>query len=110
MKDFFIYALTGGLLSSLGLLGFVLHRHLLRRLMAFNLMGSGCFLIMTGVSQSFQGVDAVPQALVLTGIVVAVSATALALVLIRRWYHLTGQTALPEDLPSESEPPHKESQ
>lgn len=98
MNTFFIYALTGGLLASVGLLGFILHRHLLRRLMAFNLMGSGCFLILTGLSQSAQGVDAVPQALVLTGIVVAVSATALALVLVRRWYHLTGQTCLPEDL------------
>jgi len=100
MNEFFIYALTGGLLASLGLLGFVLHKHLLRRLMAFNLMGSGCFLILTGLAQSAQGVDAVPQALVLTGIVVAVSATALALVLIRRWYHLTGHTALPEDVQS----------
>ena len=98
MNEFFLFALTGGLLAGLGLFGFVLHRHLLRRLMAFNLMGSGCFLILTGLSQTTQGVDAVPQALVLTGIVVAVSATALALVLVRRWFHLTGQTALPEDL------------
>ncbi|MDR9467484.1 NADH-quinone oxidoreductase subunit K [Marinospirillum sp.] len=98
MSEFYIYALTGGLLSSLGLLGFVFHQHLLRRLIAFNLMGSGCFLLLTGLSQSKQGVDPLPQALVLTGIVVAVAATALALVLIRRWYHLTGQTALPEDI------------
>lgn len=110
MSEFFVYALSGGLLSSLGLLGFVLHRHLLRRLMAFNLMGSGCFLIMTGLSQSAHGVDPVPQALVLTGIVVAVSATALALVLIRRWYHLTGQTTLPEDTHLQADQPRKESE
>ena len=98
MNSYLLFALTGGVLAGIGLLGFILHRHLLRRLMAFNLMGSGCFLIMTGLAQTSQGVDAVPQALVLTGIVVAVSATALALVLIRRWYHLTGLTALPEDV------------
>lgn len=97
MSSFMVYALSGGSLVILGLLGFILHRHLIRRLMAFNLLGSGCFLVLTGLSQSAQGVDAVPQALVLTGIVVAVSATALALVLIRRWYHLTGQNSLPED-------------
>lgn len=101
MNSFLLYAFSGGLLVLLGLLGFILHRHLIRRLLAFNLLGSGCFLVLTGLSQSAQGVDAVPHALVLTGIVVAVSATALALVLIRRWYHLTGQTSLPEDADEE---------
>jgi multicomponent Na+:H+ antiporter subunit C len=97
MNTFLPYTLSGGALVILGLAGFMLHRHLIRRLLAFNLTGSGCFLVMTGLAQQAQGVDAVPQALVLTGIVVAVSATALALVLIRRWYHLTGHTGLPED-------------
>lgn len=101
MQPFFLYAAGGALLVAIGLLGFMLHRHLLRRLMAFNLISSGCFLILTGLSQYQQGVDAVPQALVLTGIVVAVAATALALILIliRRWYHLTGEMTLPEDSP-----------
>ncbi|MFK7161067.1 NADH-quinone oxidoreductase subunit K [Marinospirillum sp. MEB164] len=97
MPSLLLYTLTGGLLVLLGLLGFVLHAHLLRRLMAFNLMGSGCFLVMVGFAQYTSDVDAVPQALVLTGIVVAVAATALALVLVRRWYHLTGQVTLTED-------------
>lgn len=91
------YALAGAFLVGMGLLGFMLHQHLLRRLMAFNLMTSGCFLILLGLAQTHQGVDAVPQALVLTGIVVAVAATALALVLIRRWYHLTGKISLPDE-------------
>jgi multicomponent Na+:H+ antiporter subunit C len=43
--------------------------------------------------------DPVPQALVLTGVVVAVSATALALALARRLFALTGHTALPDDAP-----------
>ena len=41
--------------------------------------------------------DPVPHAMVLTGIVVAVSATAFALVLARRIYSVTGSTRLPED-------------
>jgi multicomponent Na+:H+ antiporter subunit C len=37
----------------------------------------------------------VPQAMVLTGIVVAVAATALALALMRRLHELTGSARLP---------------
>jgi multicomponent Na+:H+ antiporter subunit C len=39
----------------------------------------------------------VPHAMVLTGIVVAISATALALILVRRIYDATGTSLLPED-------------
>jgi len=39
----------------------------------------------------------VPQAMVLTGIVVAVAATALALALVRKLHALTGQLELPDD-------------
>ncbi len=93
-----IFTLGGIGLCGLGLFGFIYHCHLLRRLIAFNLIGNGTFLIMVGFAQRGQGVtDHVIQALVLTGIVVAVSATALALVLIRRWFHLKGSTQLPED-------------
>ena len=41
--------------------------------------------------------DPVPQAMVLTGIVVAVAATALALALTRKLHALTGRLELPED-------------
>lgn len=58
--------------------------HALRRILAFNLMGSGAFLVLVGLAQRDGGVDPVPQAMVLTGIVVAVAATALALALARR--------------------------
>lgn len=98
MSTDLIFTLCGVGLCGLGLFGFIYHRHLLRRLIAFNLIGNGTFLIMVGFAQQGQGVtDHVPQALVLTGIVVAVSATALALVLIRRWFQLKGSTQLSED-------------
>jgi len=92
-----IYALAGVALCGLGLSGFLLLRHLLRRLLAFNLIGSGTFLVLVGLGQHSGGPDPVPQALVLTGIVVAIAATALAIVLIRRYYHLTGRTSLADD-------------
>ncbi|WP_166258108.1 NADH-quinone oxidoreductase subunit K [Marinobacter salicampi] len=98
MSAHLLYAFGGVVLCGMGLGGFILLSHLLRKLLAFNIMGSGIFLILVGLAQhgggAEPGMDPVPQALVLTGIVVAVSATALALVLIRRYYYLTGQTVL----------------
>ena len=90
-----LYALAGLALFVMGLAGLALLAHLLRRLIAFNLIGSGTFLVLVGLAQSPDGEpDPVAQALVLTGIVVAIAATALAVVLMRRWFDLTGRTRL----------------
>lgn len=97
MTTHLLYALGGAALVTLGLFGMVALEHLLRKLLAFNLMGSGTFLLLVGLAQHRNGVDPVPQALVLTGIVVAIAASALALVLIRRYFHLTGQVTLDPD-------------
>ncbi|MCD1629918.1 MULTISPECIES: NADH-quinone oxidoreductase subunit K [Marinobacter] len=96
MTSALLYAFAGVALCGIGLFGFLRLKHLLRKLMAFNLIGSGVFLIMVGLAQRNGQPDPVPQALVLTGIVVAIAATALAVVLIRRYYHLSGQTTLAE--------------
>ena len=92
-----LYGFTGVVLFGIGLAGFIRLGHLLRKLLAFNLMGSGTFLVLVGLAQHRGGIDHVPQALVLTGIVVAIAATALAVVLIRRYYYLTGFTSLDDD-------------
>ncbi|RUO26323.1 Na+/H+ antiporter subunit C [Aliidiomarina minuta] len=91
------FAVVGALIIAMALFTFIRHTHLLRRILAFNIMGSGVFLIMVGLAQHDQQTDPVPQALVLTGIVVAVSATALALIIFRRFYKASGQTQLDED-------------
>lgn len=91
MTSGLIYAATGCLLFVLGLGGVLLLKALLRRILAFNLMGSGAFLVLVGLAQRNGTADPVPQAMVLTGIVVAVAATALALTLARRWHALTGR-------------------
>jgi multicomponent Na+:H+ antiporter subunit C len=76
-----IYGGSGILLFLIGLWSFIVHAPLLRKLIAINVMGAGVFHILVAVS--YRGIDTppdpVPHALVLTGIVVAVSATALAL-------------------------------
>ena len=94
-----IYAVTGALLVGLGLYGLIVHAHLLRKILAFNIMGSGVFLALVGLAQRTGEVDPLPHALVLTGIVVAVSATAFALVLARRLYAATGRCRLPDEAP-----------
>ncbi len=97
MSGALVFAASGVVLFGLGLFGFIVHRHLLRRLLAFNIMGSGSFLVLVGLAQDGRGVDPVPHAMVITGIVVAVASTALALVVFRRWYRASGRTDLPED-------------
>jgi multicomponent Na+:H+ antiporter subunit C len=79
-----IFALAGVGLFVLGLGGVILLAQALRRILAFNLMGSGVFLVLVGLAQRDGNPDPVPQAMVLTGIVVAVAATALALALARQ--------------------------
>ena len=81
-----LYALTGCVLMVLGVRGALLHASLLLRIVAINVMGAGVFLLLIAVAYRGPGLaaDPVPHALVLTGIVVAVSATALALALARR--------------------------
>lgn len=97
MSTGLLFALTGALLFSLGLYGLIVHAHLLRKILAFNIMGSGTFLVLIGLAQRGGITDAVPHALVLTGIVVAVSATALALILMRQWYAGSGRCTLEDD-------------
>ena len=97
MSNALLFAWTGAALCGLGLFGFIVHRHLMRRLLAFNIMGSGCFLVLVGLAQDGRGPGPVPQALVLSGIVVAGASTALALVIFRRWFRLSEKVHLPED-------------
>lgn len=92
-----LYAAAGGAVFALGLHAMIMHAHLLRKVLGFNVMGSGTFLALVGLAQRAGAADAVPQAMVLTGIVVAVSATALALALMRRLYALSGKTALDDE-------------
>jgi multicomponent Na+:H+ antiporter subunit C len=81
--DQILYGLTGVALFSMGLRGAFFPGALLRRVLAINIAGAGVFLLLIAIAyRGLQSVpDPVPHALVLTGIVVAFSATALALAL-----------------------------
>lgn len=94
MDSAIFFALAGVGLFCIGLRSLVLQAHLLRKVLAVNLMGSGAFLVLVGPAE--RG-DPVPQAMVITGIVVAVSATALALNLMLKVVDSTGSARLDAD-------------
>ena len=99
MNTVLLYALTGVGLFSLGLYALIVHAHLLRKILAINVMGSGVFLVLVALGGRTPGAvpDPVPHAMVITGIVVAISATALALALVLRVQAVTGRAELPEE-------------
>jgi multicomponent Na+:H+ antiporter subunit C len=94
-----LYALAGVILFCLGAHALLAQRELLRRILGANILTSGAFLALVGLAQRGGGADPVPQALVLTGIVIAVSATALALTLLRRLFDENGASTLDEGPP-----------
>ncbi len=98
MSHTFLYALTGIGLFLLGVYALVMHAHLLRKILALNIMGSGVFLVLVALAKRTGDAapDPVPHAMVITGIVVSVSATALALALMLKISGKTGQAVLPD--------------
>jgi len=102
-----LYAICGVVLFGIGFYGVVICRHLLRKLISLNLMGSGTFLVLVALAHRTPGgqPDPVPHAMVLTGLVVSVSATALGLALLRRFHGETQQTELPPLTAERKDPP-----
>jgi multicomponent Na+:H+ antiporter subunit C len=83
-----LFGLCGAALVGIGLFVVVTHPGLLRRIVGCNIVGAGIFLVFGAVARrgGAAGLEAdpVPQALVITGIVVAFSASALAVALLKR--------------------------
>jgi multicomponent Na+:H+ antiporter subunit C len=109
-----LYGLSAAALVGLGLYGLVCHPGALRKILAFNLLGGGVFLFFGVIAQRGGGVltvaglaqdsDPVPQALVITGLVVAFAATAIAVALLRRLAEANGGTTLDEPPPGQGAP------
>jgi multicomponent Na+:H+ antiporter subunit C len=99
-----LFGLGASIAAGIGLYGLITNVHPLRKLLAFNLLGSGVFVFFgvvarRGATADFHG-DPVPQALVITGIVVAFAATALAIALLLRLFQTSGSTTLRADAPA----------
>lgn len=91
------YVIAAAAVFAVGLYGVLMSRHLLRKIIALNVMGSAAFiLIVAAAGVQGAGPDPVAQALVLTGIVIAVASTAFALALLVRIFRDTGRTDLDE--------------
>lgn len=93
METYQIYSITSGILFVIGMGGVFLSRHFIKKIIATIIMGSGVFLAFISFAErdALSFADPVPQALVITGIVVAVASAAFALALARRIYQLTGE-------------------
>jgi multicomponent Na+:H+ antiporter subunit C len=100
-----LFGLCGSALVGLGLYGLIASPGVLRKILAFNLLGSGIFLVFGVIAgrgtdlAAGIGTDPVPQALVITGVVVAFAATALAVALLLRLAQETGRATLDADSP-----------
>ncbi len=95
------YGLVGAALAGIGLYGLIAHPHLLRKILSFNLLGCGVFLLAgvvarRGAALGLPG-DPVLQGLVITGIIVAFAATALAVTLLLRLAESGGTASLSAD-------------
>lgn len=93
-----VFGLCGAVAVGFGLFGLITNPQPLRKILAFNLVGAGVFLLFgvvarRGAAAGFGG-DPIPQALVITGMVVAFAATALALALLLRLFRATGAATL----------------
>jgi multicomponent Na+:H+ antiporter subunit C len=106
MSAAILAGLTAAALVGFGLYGLLTDPHPLRKILAFNILGSGVFLMFgiiarKGAAAGFAA-DPVPQAMVITGIVVAFSATALAVALLLRLFQETGRATLDPDAPAKT--------
>lgn len=102
------FGLCAAVLIGLGVYGLITNPQPLRKILAFNVIGSGVFLLFGAIAYRGAGAgmpaDPVPQALLITGIVVAFSATALAIALLLRLHEETGLVSLSSD----AQPPKSE--
>jgi len=96
LEQHLLYAGVAVILFALGFCGLLAHPHLLRQIVALNVMSSGVFLLLISIARrdTAEFPDPLPQAMVLTGVVVAVSISALGMMLARRIYRETGETTL----------------
>lgn len=98
MSGVTVFGLCAAAAVGLGLYGLITNPQPLRKIIAFNLLGSGVFLLFGVVGRrgaaAGMGNDPVPQALVITGVVVAFAATALAIALLLRLFQTSGSATL----------------
>ena len=97
MISLHLYVTAAAIVFAIGLYGFLVQPHLLKKLLAVNISAAGIFLLFVAFANRGSAPDPVPHALVLTGIVISVSATAYGIALVTKLYRLTGKITLDEE-------------
>jgi multicomponent Na+:H+ antiporter subunit C len=101
MSTAIVFGLCAAWAAGLGLYGLIADPHPLRKILSFNVLGTGVFLLFGVVARRGAvpglGADPIPLALVITGMVVAFSATALAIALLLQLFQATGAATLRAD-------------
>jgi multicomponent Na+:H+ antiporter subunit C len=96
-----VFGICAALLVGVGLYGLIVQRPALRKILAFNLVGAGVFLLFGVIGRRGAdgglGGDPVVFGLVITGIVVAFAATALAVALLLKLREQTGEDSFEEN-------------
>ena len=99
-----LFGLCAAALVGIGVYGMIANPQPLRKIIAFNVVGNGVFVLFGAIAHRGAGAgwggDPVPQALLITGLVVAFSATALAVVLLLRLFDETGSATLASETPA----------
>jgi multicomponent Na+:H+ antiporter subunit C len=99
-----LFGLCAAALVGIGLYALVVNPQPLRKIIAFNVVGNGVFVLFGAIAHRGGalgwGGDPVPQALLITGLVVAFSATALAVALLLRLFDEAGTATLAPDAPA----------
>jgi len=98
-----LFALCACALVGIGLYGLIVLPHPLRKLVAFNIMGTGVFVLFGALAKrgaaAGMAADPVPQALLITAIVVAFAATAVTVALLLRLIESTDSASLANEPP-----------
>ena len=88
MNTALIFGLCAALLVGIGTYGLIVHPHPLRKIVCFTVIGTGVVMLMGSVARRGSaagfGGDPVPQALLITAIVVSFAATAVTVALLLR--------------------------
>lgn len=103
-----LFGMCAAALVGLGLYGLIVNPQPLRKIVSFNVVGGGVFLLFgviayRGAAAGWGG-DPVPQALLITGLVVAFCATALALALLLRLFEVSGSASLDPESDAKAAP------
>lgn len=96
-----LFGLCAALLVGVGVYALIVNPQPLRKIIAFNVVGAGVFLLFGAIARRGSGAgwggDPVPQALLITGLVVAFCASALAIALLLRLFEEADEASLAPD-------------